>query len=51
MLLYDKKLYVFIYNSKRNFEGIENNEKAIIEDYKAQKKAVEEYIKIFKGNE
>ena len=51
MLLYDKKLYVFIYNSKRNFEGIENNEKAIIADYKAQKKAVEEYIKIFKGNE
>ena len=51
MLLYDTKLYVFIYNSKRNFEGIENNEKAIIEDYKAQKKAVEDYIKIFKGNE
>jgi hypothetical protein len=51
MLLYDKKLYVFIYNSKRNFEGIENNEKAIIEDYKAQRKAVEDYIKIFKGND
>lgn len=51
MLLYASKLYVFIYNSKRNFEGLENRESAIIADYKAQKKTIEEYIKIFKGNE
>ena len=51
MLLYDRKLYVFIYNSKRNFEGIENNEQAIIADYKSQRKTIEDYIKIFKGND
>lgn len=51
MLLYCGKLYVFIYNSEKNFEGIENNEKAIINDYKRQKILVEDYIKIFKGND
>ncbi len=51
MLLYCGKLYVFIYNSERNFEGLANNAQTIINDYKKQKELIEDYIKILKGNE
>ena len=51
MLLYCGKLYVFIYNSERNFEGLSNNAQTIINDYKKQKELIEDYIKILKGNE